>query len=311
MDKLRNLLQSRFGADRIEVAWIGGSATWAAAVPEVEPGIPAEDVLHLSGVETPWGALGRFRIVNIEGRPLIRIPVHGWRTAEGKFRPSPEASLRVFFVLRELGVRLVLVDASVGGITIGPGDILIEDDLIDLVNKPYAHEFAQRLGLVPWLRLAQPYCPQIRERLRRAAYRLFAQGPAAYRPLSGTLHTEGAYVTTPFGIFESALEIREYKREGGSVVGQSAGLETMLARLCGMHLGHISVAANWAEGQGSGAWSGEGDMAAFYWACTRPMARLCWDVVRSLVLEGVEAEGCACESIMQSTDLSGLPVPEA
>ncbi len=155
MDKLRQLLQSRFGAERIDVAWIGGSATWAAPVPEVEPGIPAGDVIHLAGVETPWGPLGRFRLISIEGRPLVRIPVHGWLAPDGAFRPEPEASLRVFYLLRELGVRLVLIDASVGGITLAPGDLLTEDDFIDQHNKPYAHVFAQRLGLVPWLRLAR------------------------------------------------------------------------------------------------------------------------------------------------------------
>jgi len=309
LHRIRDLLRARFGAERVDVAWIGGSATWAAPVPECLPGVSPEDISYVSGVDTPWGPLGRLRLVSVEGKPLVRVPVHGWLDGEGRFQPSAEASLRVFYVLRALGVRLVLVDASVGGITLAPGDLLVASDLLDQHNKGHAYDFARRLGLVPWLRLAQPYCPQLRERLLAAARSLLAQGPEVYRPLSGRVYGEGVYVTTPFGVFETAAEIQEYRRQGGSVVGQSAGLETMLARLCGMHLGHIAIAANWAEGLDDGRWIG--DMGGFYRACARPMAALGWEAVRSLMREGIALGACACETIAASTNLAGLPLPDA
>ncbi len=308
MDKLREHLRARFGVERVEVAWIGGSATWAAPVPECL-GVPAEDILRFSGIETPWGPVGRCRLVAVEGRPLLRIPVHGWLTPEGRFDPGPVASMRVFYLLRELGVRAVIIDASVGGITLAPGDILVASDFIDPHDKPLALEFARRLGLRPWVRLGEPYCPVLRARLIAAAQRLLAADPDGSRPLTGTVHTEGTYVTTPFGVFETAAEIEQYRQAGWSVVGQSAGIETMLARHLGLHLGHISVAANWAEGLEGGRW--HGDMAGFYRDCALPMARIGWEVVRSLVLEDAGAWTCSCETIGASTDLTGLPVPQA
>jgi purine nucleoside phosphorylase len=313
MDQLRSLLHTRFHRDTVDVAWIGGSATWAAPVPECL-GVPAGNIMRLTGGDTPWGPLGRYRLVDVDGQPLLRIPVHGWLGADGSFQPSPQASMRVFYLLRELGVRLVLIDASVGGISVPPGGVLVTSDFVDQHDKPFAHEFARTLGLVPWMRMGEPYCAQIRARLIAAARNLFAQGPGAYAPLgrdgaTPPLHTEGVYATTPFGVFETTAEIQQYKREGWAVVGQSAGIETMLARLCGMHVAHIAVSANWAEGLDQGHWND--DMAAFYWACTQPMARIGWEVVRGLLREGIAAGGCACEAILRSTDLTGLPVPEA
>ncbi|MDI7275425.1 MAG: hypothetical protein QME94_05565, partial [Anaerolineae bacterium] len=113
MDTIRDHLRSRFAAERVEVAWIGSSATWAASVPECL-GVPRQDIFHFSGVETPWGPAGRCRLIAVEGKPLLRVPVHGWLAADGSFDPGAIASLRVFYLLRELGVRAVIIDASVG-----------------------------------------------------------------------------------------------------------------------------------------------------------------------------------------------------
>jgi hypothetical protein len=71
----------------------------------------------------------------------------------------------------------------------------------------------------------------------------------------------------------------------------------------------IGGSANWAEGLSGGKWSP--DMGGFYHACTRPMAAIGWQTVRSLVLEGITPGACACETIVASSNLAGLPVPEA
>ena len=308
MSDILATLRTRFATDRVDVAWIGGSATWALPVPECL-GVPEGDIIHLSGTPTPWGPMGRYRLIDVDGRPLLRVPVHGWLSAEGRFEPGAEPSLRVFHVLRSLGVRLVIIDASVGGIIPAPGDVLVTSDFVDNHDKPLAYAFAREEGLKASVRLAAPYCPRLRARLAAACREALSDDPAGYAPLSGRVHTEGVYVATPFGVFETAAEIEEYRRAGWAVVGQSAGIETILARLCGMHVAHLCVSANWAEGLHGGAW--HGDMAGFYRACTLPMARILWPVVRELALQGLPEGECWCDTIGATSDMSGLPVAEA
>ena len=309
LDRVRQLLHTRFGVGRVDVAWIGGRSTWAAAVPEGLPDVYPDDIIPLSGLATPWGPLGRLRLVNVQGRPLLRIPVHGWLAPDGSLQPSVEASLRVFYLLHELGVRCVLIDAAVAGVTLAPGDLLIPTDLIDPHHRPAACDLARRLGRVSGVRMAQPFCPQIRARVMAAVRDLLAEGPTVYEPLSGMLYNEGIYGCAAYGPLETAAEVRQCRREGWSVIGPVGGLEALLARILGLHLALIAVVTHRAEGLDDG--SGVAGLGAFYRACAGPVATVGWQVARSLVLEGVALDGCACEALANDQGAEGLPLPNA
>jgi len=295
----------------MKIASIGGSATWGMRFPEdLNTKEAASVVWWTGGFETPWGKTGPMKFLMIEGVPVVRVPVHGWRMP----MPSIDDSLPVFWVLRELGVEQVVVDASVGGISSGDGElvepwtVVVADDFVDVHHKTEVAKFAEEIGVGPWRRMGQSFCPRLRKALIESTMDLLAgqRGQDIVNPFPKNLLHEGVYYTTPLGPFETAAEIEIYRQAGATIIGQSTGPEAMLARVCEMCFGGIYIAANYAEGMAA-QWVEEG-MKEFYTKCAHPMGLIVIWALRKLVKQERE---CDCAQIASQVDLSGLPVPGA
>lgn len=290
------------GIESITTASIGGSATWGMEWPEDLPSVGEGAVIQAyPDLQVGTRVIPSVKIVRIEGTPVIRVRMHGW----GK-PPKIDDSIGVLLLLKELGVKQVIVDASVGGLSVNPWDIVIAHDFIpDPLAKLAAARFAEEAGVGTWSRMVKPFCPELRRILYATAGDYKVQKGDGQK--LGELHKEGVYLGT-WGPFETAAEISDMRENGThTIVGQSTPQEAMMARLCGMCFGGIYIAANFAERGEVAIWV-EGSMRQFYLDCAIPMGEIVWNALGELVHR---ERVCECATIPFLTDLSGFPVEGA
>ena len=302
---IRDALQTEYGERSVRTASIGGSGTWALDQGPGRGGFPEEldcagestVVARFPEIATPFGSIPRAKIMDVNGFPVIRIPVHGWRVPHA----TVENTLAVFWLLSQLGSEQIVVDASVGGVTAGPWDVVIPDDVVvnDAAKLGIAR-LALELDRTPWVRMMDPFCPRIRRVLGASVERFGAGEAQGDHHELGRLVEGGLYYTTPLSIFETAAEVRAIQSAGATVVGQSTGQEVAAARVCGMCMAVVNPVANYAEGLEGGAWI-SGGMAGFYDECAIPMGLVVYWTLQEVV--GQERD-CACLSIAESVDVS-------
>ena len=143
-------------------------------------------------------------------------------------------------VLQRLGVRTLILTASVGGIRagLGPGDLLTVADHLNLIGgSPLRGRNDDRLG---------PRFPDMTEvyakRLRAVA--------AAEAARLGIPLGEGVYACMPGPNYETPAEVRMLRALGADVVGMSTVPEAIVARHAGMDVLAFAVVANAAAGLG-------------------------------------------------------------
>jgi len=298
-------LNSLYGAPVAPTVSIGGSGTWALDRDPRRHGFPEE--LDLAGstavafrsseVETPFGAVPLVKVLDVKGRPVLRVPVHGWRFPI----PGLDDTLAVFWLLSQLGSEQIVVDASVGGVRAKPWDVVVPHDVvIDSTAKTAVPRLAFELGRSPWVRMKDPLCPRLRRSLV-AAIKAYPKDNAAQslHPL-GELIEGGVYYTTPLSVFETATEVELIRRAGATVVGQSTGQEVACARTLGMCFAVMNPVANYAEGIEAGEWV-EGGMDTFYDDLALPMATVLWRTLEDIVTQD---RTCECLEISESVDIS-------
>ena len=301
----QNVLRTACGAPLARTASIGGSGTWALDRDPARRGFPEEldcageraVVARFSDLTTPFGMIPSVKIIDVSGVPVIRIPVHGWRFPV----PTVENTQAVFWLLSQLGVEQIAVDASVGGVRAGPWDVVIPDDV--MVNdhaKLAIARLATELNRTPWVRMLHPFCPRIRQALAASFNRLAEDGDEQPSGVFRKLIDGGLYYTTALSVFETTAEVRLIESLGATVVGQSTGQEATAARVCGMCMAVINPVANYAEGLEAGAWI-SGGMEGFYDRIAIPMGLVAWWTLQEIV---TQERDCDCLSIATSVDVS-------
>ena len=298
VEEIRAAFRQRTGLEGVRTAWIGGSATWGARCPEAFA--PQVEVVPLDGFETPFGKTIPWKLLWSEGAPILRVTMHGWHHNNPALDYSH--TLQLFYVLRALGVEQAIVDASVGGITAKPWDIVIPDDFLtlDQSTRNEARRYAAVAGMRRQGRLVAPFCPRLRQALADAT-----RASAALLPAHSRLHEGGVYYNTPLGPFETAAEIRVFKAQGAAVVGMTLAMEAMLARLNRMCLASLDVVANWAEGLEGGEWV-QGGMYEFYEQCAVPLGQI---GLRAVTAVAKQERDCHCaDHAGQLDQLAKFPV---
>jgi len=239
------------------------------------------------------------KLLDIDGHPVIRIPLHGWRFPE----TTLDHTLATFWLLQQLGSEQVIVDASVGGVLADPWDVVIPDDVIN--NDPAkisVSRLAYSLNRDPWVRMYQPFCSRLGDSLASAYQKLITEGTEEPQHPLGRLIKGGVYYTMPLGPFESVAEIKLLRGMGATIVGQSSGQEALAARICGMCLGVINPVANFAEGINNGAWT-PGGMDKLYEELAIPMALIVYWTLQEIVNK---PRDCQCSTISKSADITEL-----
>jgi len=268
-------------------AYIAGSATRGTGKQPLR--FPEELVSDTQGIEvveegvrykTPWGETVPMRILEIKEAKVVWCPMHNWQ----KGFSGTTSSLQLFHVLNELSVRYIILDASVGGIKpLKPWDLVIPDDLVAFNND--LCELALRTeGLPVFIRMAEPFCPHIRQILVQAI------PEAAEAPFGQTLKN-GVYVDKPMGRFETPAEVQiiGHWRETAfcrkpTVLGESLGLDAEGARRIGAHAAELCLVANYAEGTSPDKrWWVEEGRGNFYQRCPRLIAPIMLKALRLLI----------------------------
>ncbi len=168
-------------------------------------------------IDTPFGRPSSpVRIVQWHGLEVALLARHG----DGHvYNPSQVPYRANIYALKSLGVTHVIASGAVGSLReqIRPRELVIVDQVIDKTWRRPATFFDE--GLAVHVELAEPFCPQLRELLLRAARR--AELP---------VHDGGTYVCMEGPAFSTVAESRMHRQWGGDLIGMTVMPEAKLAR---------------------------------------------------------------------------------
>ena len=172
----------------------------------------------------------------LDGTPVIFLPRHGPTHA---FPPHGINYRANIAALRDFGVSEVLAVTAVGGIApdVGPGAIVIPDQIIDYTYGREHTFYDGRDGLLEHIEFGNPYSEDLRASLITAA-----------RELGLTVVRTGVYGATQGPRLESAAEIARMARDGCTIVGMTGMPEAALAREAGLRYANCALVVNWAAG---------------------------------------------------------------
>jgi len=265
----------------------GGSGSlsfdFPAALRDDRVTVLAEDLVF----DTPFGvspAFTYFRVAGPHGpREALAVKMHGWRRGVKR----ADASLQVFWVFHEAGVKKVLADGGVGSLNhlLDPRDVVIPNDFIDLSIKQDIYVRGDHL-----LIMREPICRELAGHLYAGASESFAR-----------VFARGTYLVTDGPRFESVAEVDYMKRLGGDVIGQSLAPEVFLARDIGACYAGIYIVVNYGEGVVRD-WE-HAELKAVFFEESETVARIVLDAVADADLS---ADACRCAEFRKPS-LLGLP----
>lgn len=205
---------------------IGGSgiATWDALTATREVTVSTR-----FGEATCYtGALGRKEVVF-----LLR---HGKEHAVPPHRINYRANA---LAMKALGVQAVLATAATGALRsdLPVGTLLVPDQLLDWTRQRPLTLFDGDGAPVVHVDLTQPFCPTLRQYLKRAA----EESGIAVRD-------GGCYVCGEGPRYETAFEVQLLARWGGDVVGMTVGTEATLFREAEICYAIVAVVTNFGAG---------------------------------------------------------------
>ena len=232
-----------------------------------------------SSIRVPYRALPGFPPPAIEGHAgalvagtLAGVDVVALSGRAHAYEALPLDAYRVpVRTLRRLGVEILVLTNAAGSLrrSVGAGRLMLIRDHINLLGMnplsgPNDAAYGPRF---PDMRDA--YDPDLRQRLRRAAKR------------ARVTLADGVYLAYPGPNFETAAEIRAFKRLGADAVGMSTVPEAIVARHCGLRVAGVSVITNLAEGMAPAAPSHEETLAVAGRA-GRQLVRLLTEFLKAL-----------------------------
>ncbi len=195
--------------------------------------IPYDDIPHFP-VSTVEGHAGELMVGKLAGRTVVLM--------RGRFHMyegyGPELTAFPVRVMKELGVKQLVVTNAAGGINTGyqPGDLMIITDHINLTGRnPLIGPNDEELG---------PRFPDMSEAYSR---RLGAIAKTEAAKLGFELR-EGVYVGVLGPSYETPAEIRMMRTMGADAVGMSTIAEVIAARHSGIEVLGISCISNMASG---------------------------------------------------------------
>jgi 5'-methylthioadenosine phosphorylase len=225
--------------------------------------------------ETPFGtspAFTHFRVTGPHGkREALAVKMHGWRRGVKR----ADASLQVFWVFSEAGVKKVLADGGVGSLNhlLDPRDIVIPNDFIDLTARQDIYVKGDHL-----LVMREPICRDLASHLHTGATAAFER-----------VFRRGTYLVTDGPRFESVAEVDYMKRLGADIIGQSLAPEVFLSRDIGACYAGIYIVVNYGEGVVR-EWE-HAEMKAIFFDTSETISRIVLDAVADAPLSG---DACNC-----------------
>ena len=168
-------------------------------------------------VETPFGKPSDSIVLGkLEGVGVAFLPRHG---KGHRISPGEIPSRANIYALKSLGVEYIIAICSAGSFKneVGRGHLMIPDQIIDRTRGRVSTFFGD--GIVAHIAFAEPFCPQLRQILFKAA-----------RDAGATVHSSGTYVVMEGPAFSTKAESRLYKSWGADIIGMTVLPEAKLAR---------------------------------------------------------------------------------
>ena len=219
---------------------IGGSGTWGCEFPED---------IHFEGLtvlkrdmefDTPFGRTVPLKLYELDAsvtadhkpRQVLFCPFHGWAHLS-PMNDTP--SERLFWVLKEAGVKYILADGSGGGVNplTEPGDMIAPMDFIDFTKR------------ISYLEKFNPLITRMQNIISRDLHDILVE--EASKDFRRVFRT-GVYGVAEGPRFESAAEIRMFHDLHIDIAGQTMMPEAALARAIGALYASIYLISNYAEG---------------------------------------------------------------
>ena len=188
-------------------------------------------------ISTPYGPPSSFlSLGSYEGEKVAFIPRHGRNHSIPPHLINYRANI---YALKLLGVERIISVSSVGSLqeNLKPGDFAIPDQFIDRTRKR-ADTFFDG-SLVAHISSANPFCPEIRERLYASA-----------NSLQIPIHSQSTYVCIEGPRFSTRAESKLFREWGADLVGMTLYPECVLAReaeICYASIAMVTDYDVWAE----------------------------------------------------------------
>lgn len=199
--------------------------------------LPILEGAHRRFVRTPYGEPScPMTLGTICGHPMVFLARHG----HGHTIMPGDINYRAnIWALKALNVTGIIAVGSVGSIhpALGPGDLVIPDQLIDYTWGRSNTFFGSEPGVEMHVDLTHPFDAALRDRLSGVA-----------DLLGFNIRDGGVYACTQGPRLETAAEIRRLAGDGADVVGMTAMPEAVLARELGIPYAQLNVVANYAAG---------------------------------------------------------------
>ncbi len=210
----------------IKIAVIGGTGVY-------DPSIMTD--IRNENVTTPYGDV-HVKIGNFRGKPVAFMNRHGDDHSIPPHLVNYRANIAA---LKKLGVKNILATGAVGSLNpaMQPGHFIFVDQFLDFTKCRKQTFFEGGVSGVVHLDMTNPYCPELRGILSRAA-----------RSLGFISHPSGIYICCEGPRFETAAEIKVYRLMGGDLVGMTSVPEVCLAREAEMCYATIAMVTNYAAG---------------------------------------------------------------
>lgn len=231
-------------------------------------------------VDTPYGPPSAPVAVGVlGGRRVAFLPRHGVHHELPPHRVNYRANL---WALRELGVRRVIGPCAVGSLRPDrhPGDLVVLDQLVDRTSGRCDTYIDG--PVVDHVSFADPYCPELSDRLATAA--------AGY-----PVHRGGTVVVIQGPRFSTRAESRWFRLAGWDVVNMTQYPEAYLARelgLCYAGLASVTDYDTGVEGDHSVAAVTHDSVQAVLAAGTATIRA----VLSALIPDLPAVAGCDCAS---------------
>ena len=215
-----------------EVASIGGSGLTS---------LKGLEIVRREVVSTPYGEPSGPLIHGVYAeRSVLFLARHGYGSTIPPHRVNYQANL---WALHSRGAGNLVAVNAVGGIRaeLGPGRLVVPDQLIDYTWGRGHTFFGEGLERVVHVDFTRPYCEDLRRRLLEGAR------------AAGLDVADGAtYGATQGPRLETAREIDRLERDGCDLVGMTGMPEAALARELDICYASVAVVANAAAGRGEG-----------------------------------------------------------
>jgi 5'-methylthioadenosine phosphorylase len=240
-------------------------------------------------VMTPFGKPSdTITIGTIEGVRCAFLPRH----ARGhRILPSEINSRANIYALKSLGVEQILSVSACGSLKeeIKPKDFVIPDQIFDRTKLREQTFFGG--GIVAHVGIADPFCGELREILRKSA-----------ADLGINCHFGGTYVCIEGPQFSTKAESEVNRQHGFSIVGMTAVPEARLAReaeICYATIGLVTDYDVWKEGEEVSV----DTVVANMHANVSNIKKLIKFVIPKFALR---KKGCSCEKALQYAVMSKI-----